>query len=309
MKIKINQHNNKISFLESTPNHDSEIKPLFFYHTPKTGGLSFANSLTCAATSAFSRIKREVNPSFIEPITARIDEKFLINNPNSRPFNFVCGHVKWGWHKRCETDFFFSTIIRSPITRVLSAYNYRCMRQRSIPNCEEFIRFFRNKDNQNVNCKLLNPDIENNVEHVTGRRVFEHLCKTFHSFITPSSINELLSYYLSLYGFPNVITERVNVTLPKYKLDGSEFYDELAELNEEDLVLYDLVNNNSRLPKLKLNDDSISDRTIVLNETEKELRSIIAMSEISTSKFFDQMDVNAKQMASIENILRLVASV
>jgi len=301
MEIKINKYNENIQFVASTPNHRNDIKPLFFYHIPKTGGISFSSPLMFSAIRSFARIKTEVNPVFVQPITARVEENSQINNPKNIPYNFVCGHVNWGWHERCESDFFFSTIIRSPLSRVLSSYNYKCMREQRLPKREEFIDFFRNKDNQNVSCKLLNPDKSGAC--ASGKSVFEHLQENFHSYITPTQINDLLAYYLSLYGFPNVIMEQVNATLAQYKLDGSEFLDELAELNREDLVLFKLVQNAPRLPILDTLDDSIADRIVVFNETEKELRSTMTSTEISTSQFFDEMDASAEQLTSIDKII------
>jgi len=302
LDIALSNYNNNISFIESTPNHNNIIKPLFFYHIPKTGGISFSNSLSISAHSAFNRIQVEVNPSFDVPVVDRVDEKTQIDASGTKSINFLCGHVKWGWHERCDSDFHFSTIIRSPIDRVLSDYNYHCMREQRKPNREEFIEFFRDENNINVSCKLLSPDSKSKLN---GELIFEHLSNNFHSYIPVSLINELLSYYLSLYGFPNVITERVNTTLPQYKLDGREFTDELAILNKEDLVLFNLVKEFPRLPKLDLNDDSISDRTIVLKETEKELRSLINSTEISTNVFFDKMDEDIEKMANLDEIIKL----
>lgn len=302
MEISLNKYNNKISFIESTPNHNNVVKPLFFYHIPKTGGISFANSLSNAALYAFNRIKNEVNPSFEFPIIGRVDETTQVDKFGNKPINFICGHVKWGWHERCKSDFHFSTIVRSPVDRVLSDYSYHCMREQRQPSREEFIKFFRNEKNINVSCNLLSPKTDSKL---SGELVFKHLKMNFHSYIPVPMLNELLTYYLSLYGFANVITERVNTTLPQYKLDGKEFTTELESLNAEDMLLFNLVKESPRLPKLDLNDDCISDRTIVLNETEKLLRSFITCTEISTNSFFDKMEEDAEKMANLDEIIKL----
>ena len=64
----INKVNNNFRIYQNYINSSKSRTPIFFYHVPKSGGLSFANTLGIAMRSAGLSFSRADTPSHLESL-------------------------------------------------------------------------------------------------------------------------------------------------------------------------------------------------------------------------------------------------
>lgn len=261
MIIDASTVNTDLKLICSTSEHSNDnSKPLFFYHLQKTGGISFSNALSIA----FNVQKQAGNNSL------RIDDKESLKMLKGKDIKFLTSpKLPYGSHKDLGKEFLLTAFIRSPYSRVKSHYTYTCMRSQTKPTDTGFEEFFKTEENCNLISKRLHPNATAGEQH-DASSVIENLHQNFHSYADYKHVNTFLSYYLSLYKLPNVLTERVNKTLPDYQYDGDKFKDYILELNMDDTEVCDYVIENPRIPSLKeCQKKSIAAHTIIFDEFEK----------------------------------------
>ncbi|MBU2884050.1 sulfotransferase family 2 domain-containing protein [Psychrosphaera sp. B3R10] len=247
----VKQVNPELNFYSSLMNVNRDsIKPIFLYHVPKTGGLSFQTAIEWARLNLITALKLKGidNPL---PLVARTANPNELKNLNHNFFYLLSTHLPYGSHFLPKTsDFELMCIFRDPIDRISSAFSYQCMRQNIIPTQKNFIKFFRNPENINRFCKQLHPNAINE-EVEDSKAVIKNLDENFSTVVTLDTLHDAIEYYLSLFNLPNVLQKRTNRTLKQFKIDTTQFTDEINELNEEDLLLYQDVKSNSKIPELK----------------------------------------------------------
>lgn len=247
----VSQVNPELSFYSSLLKVNREsIKPLFLYHIPKTGGMSFQTAIEWSRINLASSLKSNGIATPL-PGIGRFGSKDDLKQLNHGFFYLLTSHLPYGAHLLPEVvDFELMCIFRDPVDRISSAYGYQCMRQNKIPTDEGFTAFFRDPENINRFCKQLHPNALNETieDH---KAVIINLNDNFSTIVTMEGLHDAIEYYLSLFNLPNVLQRKINPTLEKFKLDSTPFVDEINSLNEEDYLLYQYVNANQKIPELQ----------------------------------------------------------
>ena len=282
----LQKYNRAGNFIVSRVEHsEPPTLPVFFYHLPKTGGISFSTSLAYAwkehgAENLISRIGNEQHLNAINNQVIQGKDVKLVSSSN----------LNYGAHKRISTKFNLVAFFREPYSRIISHYSYLCMRERKIPKEKEFREFFTDIENVNLMTKRICTESINNNEQVSAQAAVNNLQKNFHAYANCKDVNRIIEYYLSVNRLPNIFMERINKTSPEYVFDGSQYKDEIIALNQEDVSLYNFVNENPRIPILNAINDNVSISTVVLYEKiNKRKTSSISMT-INTSDFVNKLD-------------------
>ncbi|WP_164518163.1 sulfotransferase family 2 domain-containing protein [Pseudoalteromonas rubra] len=214
--------------------------------------------------------------------STRADTQAHLSKINSaRDYALISSHLNYGLHKELGADDFrLVTFLRDPYKRVLSAYTYNCMRAQQRVSLAGFEAFFKQEENQNVASKQLSPG-----DYAPGcsSEIFQLLEQNFHVYGTNEHIDKSISYFLTTLDLSNVLTERINQTLPQYRLDASKYQAEVMELNQDDQTLFELVRANPRVPECGGSGvQEMSMSSVIMHETEKELASKTRLVQVGT---------------------------
>lgn len=242
----------------------SELTQIFFYHVPKCGGMSLfsavneaAENLNCADNLYPIRFDTNDWQADIKKVRAK----------------FIASHQTFGAHELvCDDKAKLITISRQPFFRVLSAYTYSAMREQKPVSIEEFKQFYRCQSNQNVMFKQLSCGLAT-AQNIEIEAVTQRLKDKFCVFITSDDISELISFCLTELSLCNVLSERLNQTLPEYRLNADCCRAEVEHLNKMDVALHNWIANNKRLPDSQSWQDDIHPKTSILAEVEQLKRS------------------------------------
>jgi hypothetical protein len=267
---KVNPNLNFYSSLQDV-NRDV-IKPLFLYHVPKTGGMSFQTAIECGQRNLRAVLDAK---GIKDPIPGygRIGTLQEMKDLPHSFFYFLVSHLPYGAHLHTDvTDFQLMSIFRDPIDRIKSAFTYQCMRQNQIPNEKRFVEFFQQQDNINLFCKSLHPNALNEVTE-DHKAVIENLEQNFTTVVTANELHDAIEYYLSLYNLPNIVMGRINHTQNEFKLDISAYKDDILKLNQEDYELYEYVKANPKVPELGNYSDRLNQATSMVyqNQTKEKV--------------------------------------
>ena len=93
-------------------------KHIIYIHIPKTGGTSFHNSLA----QNYAKERRY----HVNGMSPRKDINNFLELPASEAvkYDLVYGHLAYGIHQPIADDYRYLSIIREPVSRVVSYYNY-----------------------------------------------------------------------------------------------------------------------------------------------------------------------------------------
>ena len=239
-------------------------RPLFLYHARRTSGVAFFYAMKLALDSMFRLAG--IDPA---PASERIETDRLSPGMFETPHAFVGSHFPFGLHEKFREDFLLTTIVREPYSRLGSTYMSGCMRSGTTPGIGEFEAFIGNPENRNGTIRQLcglPPEAEVHPHHL--ETAVETLNTKFHSFVTTRHTNDLIRYYLSAFGLPNVVMDRPNKTEERYRIDISAYEDFIYEKNALDVKLVEFVTANPRLPRHEADSERISPVTIIAHEME-----------------------------------------
>ncbi|MFK7866148.1 MAG: hypothetical protein AB8B77_01755 [Alphaproteobacteria bacterium] len=243
----------KSRFLKPFALMPQETPPLFFYHTPKASG----NALIVAIQGAYlgHAVLHHQNADLAYN---RFD---VLNAENALarklPFKFIASHLPFGVHHHFNHyDYDLMACLRDPVTRVKSAYAYEMMRQDWTPEADDFQDYIKDPSNQNITA-LQFAGIASSKAHlrsISDDALFELALENLDQcryVLTSKDIHAFIEYFISAHGLPNVISTRMNVTLPKYIADFSAFDDQIAVLNQVDLRLFEHISKQGNREFLK----------------------------------------------------------
>ncbi len=239
-------------------------RPLFLYHARRTSGVAFFYAMKLALDSMFKLAAIEPAPA-----SERIETDRLSPDMFEKPHAFIGSHFRFGLHQKFREDFLLATIVREPYSRLGSTYMSGCMRRRTMPTIGEFHEFIGNPENQNSIIRQLcglPPAADVGPRHLAA--AIHTLVAKFHSFVTTRRTNDLIRYYLSAFGLPNVVMDRPNRTEDRYRIDISAYEDFIYTKNALDMKLFEFVSANPRLPRHQADSERISPFTIIAHEME-----------------------------------------
>lgn len=221
-----------------------QIKPLFFYHIPKTGGITFRTALTAALGFVHERDPtRNIEPP---------GPYFAINDPSDQKdflnkYSAVFAWERFGFHNKFIDEFNFVTVLREPFSRVVSRFRYLCFMGEMTLSTAAFEEFFRAPPQQNHQTKLLagcGDFVQVNDDHLSS--AIENL-EGFFAFATIENLNTLMENLLSAYDLPNVLGKKLNVSSPATHFDWEPYREENLALNAFDQRLYEYAKEHQRL--------------------------------------------------------------
>lgn len=251
-----------------TPPSAEPPASLFFYHIPKTGGLSFWLAMLHAFVQGWPAAWPQRKIGRLDaPLPAYVDDASpdrII--PGS--FIFAASHHGYGLHRLLGPGVRLTTMLRDPYSRVVSDYSYTCMRGNRAPSPHDFQSFFRAPENRNRMTRQIGATWPAASTHPDPdpAGAISRLENEFESFVTLGDLPDLLSRYLNIFGLPSVLMERLNRTAPEFRFDASAWRDEIIERNAADVVLYDHVALHRRLPPAPPAAGPLNARTLLVRE-------------------------------------------
>ncbi len=224
-------------------------QPLFFYHVPRTGGISLFTALkwsfimTHRAATGFTCRDGE-------PLVMRYDHLNFHRRHYQDHYSVVATHLPFGFHERFRQQFRFATVLREPVARIVSDYAYECMRNDHRPDAGAFAAWFEREDTINRATKQLSGHrrFQDPVDVGQWRAAAAVLEEHFAFYTTVSDVDALTEALLGEYRIANVLMARLNASTPGLALDPTPFRARILELNSEDVWLYDHVARSPRLP-------------------------------------------------------------
>ncbi len=197
----------KIDF-KFVPSFSTSINPnfkksIFFMHIPKSGGTTidhiFIKLSNILKNFNFIRCKYDSDTSKIRSFSN------LNNNP--KPI-FLSGHLDYDFTDNLK-NFFKCTIVREPVSRVISHYKFNIFKMKKTPQTYSFENFINDEVNSNRDnlitrhfCGLLNKNIE------ISNNDKKNAIKNIHNFDSISTIenwDNFLSDILTEFGLPSII--------------------------------------------------------------------------------------------------------
>jgi hypothetical protein len=231
-------------------------RPYLFFHIPKSAGMG----LTAGFGSCYERA--QVSLSY-RPWHGRVDDpkghkdQHVINavkeyieiNGVDKVGGFVASHKPIVVLEEAGIEFKMVTVLRRTEDRVLSAFNYDCMRCNQEPTAVRLQAFIHLPNQQNVSVKTLL-----GIESISGGEadIAENLLKEyFYAYCFIEDINLMISAILSLEGLPNLQLGQENKTIDTFRYQPSQAeLEQIKQLNQEDESLIELLGYGSlKLPE------------------------------------------------------------
>lgn len=250
--------------------------PLFYYHIPKSAGLTFRYSIMFGQMHKF----KTTNDQNLSGVKGQIFDWDVPPSP-SQLYHSYCSVVAWkpyGFHEQFKQKFNLVTVVRDPFDRLVSRYRYKCNVSGINVSPEDFENFFRHEAQINHQSKLLSGSEDSTPSSIDFYdRSIEHL-DSFLAFGPIAKVNDMLENLISLYDLPNVIGQRMNVTPERTKFDWEPYRDEIMDLNRFDKKLFDYVCENYRLCapsenvlyEMEGDEGDVNPHTILIRDADKE---------------------------------------
>lgn len=238
------------NFTPSLPDHTlGGFSPVMFYHIPRTGGLSFYSLLRVSLSETIGQLQARGAPVAV-PLMDRFDREDAEARGDIHDYALVATHNAFGFHRRFRHAFLFVTIGRHPVARVASDYAYNCLRRDTSPDPQAFAAFFRAESAINRATKQLAGQQDGTRPVTAGglERALDHLRQRFYAYVPDDQVTALTSHFLSRFHIANVLSDRINATRPRDRLDVAPWAGEIAALNHLDVALFEAITAAPRLP-------------------------------------------------------------
>lgn len=254
------------SYIQSNKLSTEKTVPYLFFHIPKSAGMS----LFIGLGSGFHHGKDRLSFPYI---VSRIDDEkkdlevlsslteFFVKSESQEVGGIIASHIPNKVLNAANTPFKFITVLRDPISRVMSAFTYDCMRNDIMPTSVLLNDFVKKESNQNIMTKtLLGINKIQGGEGVISAKMVKN---NFYAYCFVSDLNELIESLITESGLPNIALGSENQTLEKFKYTGSE-EDRLliASMNKEDVDLVNEIGSGSKNIPAYEKTSNISDRTV-----------------------------------------------
>lgn len=245
--------------------YSNEQRSYLFHHIKKCGGMSIHSAINRAVDYGM-KIK-----STLPMITVRLDEHadwedFFKHQQDIKTSLFISSHIAGDYYNDLGKNIKRLAVFRDPYDRAVSEYQYHCMRNRITPDTKEFSDYLFSE-----RClrDYISPFTLSN-EQPSLLKIKDMLENDFESFFDTSVISQYLSYFLGENNLPNIIMNRQNTTMDKYKLPKHDDLRSLFyETNKLEKDLYDWVKAERKSPENKYT-GNIHAFTVIINSTQTE---------------------------------------
>ena len=221
-------------------------KPLLFFHVPKSAGTTFS-----VIFSWLFKIQTRIKgPLFINNDKGGKTAFELFNEcPNYdfyNKFDFIYGHLPFETYSLLKKTFLTISLIREPVERVLSHYNWMLNRGYCNKNDDVQNLFDNNKITKNTitnqfsgqGFKNINSDNDLNL-------AYENLSKNIDLIYKSEDIFLLIKKIISDYDLPNVLFQNQQESLYQTNIHKKINMDVFIENNKMDLELYKMLLKNN----------------------------------------------------------------
>lgn len=275
-------------------------QPYFFYHIPKTGGMSFH-------TLAHSCWRLVAAQTGVPAVVARLDSLAEARERMRTPSVLLSTHLPYGIHRQLPGEPRLVTFLRDPVDRVRSAYTYSRMRSGRRATVSEFLLFAQEEENRNAMTKQLAGVGE---DYVADRGDLEtaqdNLLHNFYMFDAIDHAKPMFEHYIAVCGLFNVISNRINQTTAPYRIDAQQYRAAVAEQNRLDVELFDWVRANARLPQDAVNRPLVHPTTVVIAEFEFQSGNGIDSIHLPTQQLLDMGTIDLALNVNRQAFDRLV---
>jgi hypothetical protein len=218
-----------------------------FLHIPKSAGTTVIAILEAQMLEKKTQYDRSVIRGYHPPIAiipgwqgawSDIDER-------SERFNqadLMSGHFPYGVHTLLNRDYHYFTVVREPVAREISTYNY-LFQTGAIEKDEPFDSFAnRMVDNPQVRMIAGHTYMDGPCTQETYDVAVQNLEKHFRVYGPSEETDDVINVLIGLYGWMSVAYCSFNITKKKLvKEISDELKAELAQKHEWDLKLHQHV--------------------------------------------------------------------
>jgi len=251
----INQKDFIPSFNQANQLNQSN-QPFLFFHIPKSAGMSLVSGMVSCYDQVSNTLPYKAWYGRIDDINSQSSRstisavKQYIKSDNSREIGgFIGSHAPMQVLQEVPIEFRMLTVLRRTEDRVLSAFNYDCMRNNRQPTSVGLDEFISLPNQQNVSVKTLL-----GIKEISGGEAdiaANLLSDCFYAYCFIEDMNLLVSAILSHEGLPNLQLGQENKTIDTFRYKpNSEELAKIKMLNQEDERLINILGYGSlKLPK------------------------------------------------------------
>ena len=235
-------------------------KPILFYHVPKCAGTTF-----CVIFSWLLHPQTRVKGTLFKNNDKKGETAFELFNrcfdySVYNKFNFIFGHLPFETNNLFKKSYYKISLIRNPIDRTISHYNWMLKRQYCSQNEDVQNLFDENKITKNtitnqfsgIGFTKKNNDKSLNLAYENLSKKINFLCKSEHIF-------NLFKYLISSYNLPNLLFQNQQVTKYQKNIFSTNLKKTIINNNSMDIELYNMLCKNNIFKTKKILGEEISD--------------------------------------------------
>ena len=230
-------------------------KKLIFFHTPKSAGTTFCNLISNLIPNSL-RLNGPLTPlsGFKDTeyqLTAYENYEKNIFKINKLKPNFIYGHFPFCMEKNFSNKL-TATLLRDPISRSISHYNFKFQRNNFYKNFNIEQMFKRKIIPDNLMVRQFSNNINNEVGEVDLKIAIKNLTQNINFLFSVDQTLDLINLIISIYDLPNVLFQNSQITKKIFLEKNKKNISIIKMFNKYDLILYKhLLENNlfSKLPK------------------------------------------------------------
>jgi len=222
--------------------------PSIFLHIPKTAGSTVIAILEAEMIEAKSAYSRAVIQGYRPPIAIIPGWQGAWSNVQDRPDRYfldadlISGHFPFGVHSILGGQYNYFTVVREPIARELSTFNY-LYQTGAIEKEDDFTEFaLRMVDNPQVRMIAGASSMSGPCDEAMYQQAIQNLESHFNLYGPSEKTDEVLNVLVSLYGWPPVAYTSFNITKKKIvDVIDDKLRQQLAEKHHFDTRLHHYV--------------------------------------------------------------------
>lgn len=294
--------NPKCKFIPSFTGLKSE-KPefYFFLHIPKCGGIDlempfrYALGYKCSQSrERFIEYRADSEEPFRDFLATVYKNGIFQENANTC-HGILSTHLglKRLMREKICLDHMF-TILRDPVDRILSAFGYQCMRQQETPDIGSLASFIKQPENQNQITQILDKG-NSGIDELEN-----YVRRSFIACVDVKESGRVLAELLARNELPNVLSENLNQTDPRFKVKKETLTETLIgkieALNRRDIDFYARFKSSPLISDAALK-GPINAISLVISDSRKAGEDLVSRMKIAgTKNLLDFLVANRGQL-------------